>query len=204
MRHSITLYGAILIVCFFIIFTKSEANQYVPTASKQIYVSVNSNEYLKREIKNTLKNSNMYSEVLYKLLLGTAATESEFGQITKQTNGPALGIFQIEPRTANDIWLNYLSVKPKLKEKVESVLWKNVDLNTQLQYNVKYQILLAAINYRRVSEIYNQKLPKDNSIWSLAWAYKKFHNTKSGKGTTKRFFRKYKEFVSYVIDIIRI
>ena len=40
------------------------------------------------------------------LLLCTAAIESDCGYYIKQVNGPALGIWQIEPDTEHDIWEN--------------------------------------------------------------------------------------------------
>ena len=40
------------------------------------------------------------------LLLGTAAIESDCGYYIKQVNGPALGIWQPEPATHDDIWEN--------------------------------------------------------------------------------------------------
>ena len=40
------------------------------------------------------------------LLLCTAAIESDCGYYIKQVNGPALGIWQIEPKTDLDLWEN--------------------------------------------------------------------------------------------------
>ena len=40
------------------------------------------------------------------LLLATAAIESDCGYYIKQVNGPALGIWQPEPATHDDIWKN--------------------------------------------------------------------------------------------------
>jgi hypothetical protein len=37
------------------------------------------------------------------LLMGTAAQESHLGTYLKQINGPALGVFQMEPNTEIDI-----------------------------------------------------------------------------------------------------
>ena len=55
-----------------------------------------------------LSSIGLYSVEAVYLLLGTCAVESNFGTYLKQKNGPALGVFQIEPSTLIDIWENYL------------------------------------------------------------------------------------------------
>ena len=59
-------------------------------------------------IKPTLQymSGNYYSKESAFLLLCTAAIESNCGQYIKQINGPALGIWQMEPETHADIWIN--------------------------------------------------------------------------------------------------
>ena len=42
------------------------------------------------------------------LMIGTAATESHFTR-RAQCPGPARGLFQVEPATARDIYVTYLS-----------------------------------------------------------------------------------------------
>jgi hypothetical protein len=57
-------------------------------------------------IKPTLQymGGNYYSKESAFLLLCTAAIESNCGEYIKQINGPALGIWQMEPATHDDIW----------------------------------------------------------------------------------------------------
>ncbi len=57
-------------------------------------------------IKPTLQymGGNYYSKESAFLLLCTAAIESNCGEYIKQINGPALGIWQMEPDTHSDIW----------------------------------------------------------------------------------------------------
>ncbi|ANY29593.1 hypothetical protein BOX08_gp28 [Pseudoalteromonas phage BS5] len=59
-------------------------------------------------IKPTLQcmGGGYYSKESAFLLLCTAAIESNCGQYIKQINGPALGIWQMEPDTHSDIWQN--------------------------------------------------------------------------------------------------
>ena len=65
-----------------------------------------------------LSKLDMYSESAANLLLGTAAIESDMGQFLRQINGPALGIYQMEPSTHLDIWQNYLQFREEMLKKV--------------------------------------------------------------------------------------
>ena len=164
---------------------------------KPTYVSVADNEkHLPAHIKTTLKKYKFYSEGMHKLLLGTIAAESEYGKFNRQIGGgPARGIYQMESATANDIWNEYLAYHPVLRSKVKKSLWKNVDLKTQLRYNIEYQTLMAVIHYKRAEEKNNIKIEDDASRWSCAFYYKKYWNSYKGKGSTVKFFRKYGEYV---------
>ena len=155
---------------------------------------------LSKEIRETLSEANMYTTDMHKLLLGTIASESDFGSLNKQRGGPALGIGQMEPSTHNDIWSNYLSYKPQLRSKVINSMWFGVPKLTQLRYNRKYQILMYTVQYQRAHSV-NKCLDhpkfktKNDEIWYFAWLHKKVFNTAAGKSTTKRFFEKYHEYV---------
>jgi len=57
-------------------------------------------EHLREMIQFVLKNYDLYSRDAEELLMLTAACESNLGHYFKQLgNGPALGIFQVEPAT---------------------------------------------------------------------------------------------------------
>ena len=59
---------------------------------------------LRNLITSVLKELNLHSDNAVNLLMGTAAQESHLGKYRKQIGGgPALGIFQMEPATFNDI-----------------------------------------------------------------------------------------------------
>lgn len=167
----------LLVGCFFLFLTSAYAADY------------------QKEIKHALKETGLYSHDMYYLLLGTAATESDFGKITKQVNGPALSIFQIEPTTHDDIWRNYLPNYPKLTKKINKTLWFGIPKLVQLRYNIKYATLIAYVQYKRACTKTGYTIPSHKDPWSLAWMWKKYFNTKNGKGTTTRFYQKYKEYV---------
>ncbi len=65
-------------------------------------------------IKPTLEymGGNYNSDKARFLLLCTAAIESNCGYYIKQVDGPALGIWQMEPATHDDIWENCDALHP--------------------------------------------------------------------------------------------
>ena len=66
-------------------------------------------DQLKKAIEEVLDYLNLNSLSAVNLLLGTAAQESRLGEYIEQVNGPALGIFQMEPKTEIDIFRNFLT-----------------------------------------------------------------------------------------------
>ena len=149
-------------------------------------------------IRETLQEVDLYSKSAEELLMLTAAVESNLGEYIEQTKGPALGIFQMEPLTHNDIMDRWLSQAPKaIREKVEKFLAKYVgDIERHedeltLQYNLKYAILLARLKYYTVKA----PLPPHHDKHALASYYKKYYNTPLGKGTVSKALEKYNKYV---------
>src|SRR6056297_2531573 len=103
------------------------------------YILMEKNQ-LKKLIKNTLVEIGFYSESAVNLLMGTAAQESHLGHYIEQINGPAKGIFQMEPATFEDHVNNYLNYKPDLKQRIEKACdFKEWD-SEALVYNLKFAI----------------------------------------------------------------
>jgi len=158
-------------------------------------MSINKDQ-LRELIVETLKEIDLYSESAVELLMGTAAVESNLGTYIKQVKGPALGIFQMEPATHDDIWLNYLHYKPILFSKDHKIKrFRNKKLydhfSETLYYNLKYAIIMARIHYLRVPDA----LPKDGDIEGLAKYWKDHFNTFLGKGKQTDFIDKYNKYV---------
>jgi len=139
-------------------------------------------------ITPVLRKLGLYSPSAVNLLLGTAAQESHLGTYLKQINGPALGIYQMEPATHDDIWKNYLNFRHTLSSLVLQYNQQNADA---LLYNLAYATALARIHYLRAPE----SLPQANDIEGLAAYWKAHYNTRLGKGTTDEFIDNYKRFV---------
>lgn len=125
------------------------------------------------------------------LLLLTCAVESNLGHHLKQVNGPALGIYQMEPKTASDIYENFLDFRPELKESVDRFKADNITVDDNLTGNLFYATAMARVHYYRVPE----ELPHHEDIAGLASYWKSYYNTPKGKGTVEQAILKYKTLV---------
>ena len=148
-------------------------------------------EQLRELIQEVLEQVQLDSPEAVELLLGTAAVESQLGRYIKQINGPALGIFQMEPNTEDDIWKNYLEYKEELAEDVRTFVPEVRFKDADLKWNIAYQILMARIHYLRVPEA----LPGVDDIEGQAAYWKKYYNTHLGAGTVEKYITCYKLYV---------
>lgn len=149
-------------------------------------------------IRETLEEVGLYSKSAEELLMLTAAVESNLGEYIEQTKGPALGVFQMEPLTHNDIMDRWLNAAPKsVRENVEKFLEKymgnvgNHEDELAMQYNLKYSILLARLKYYMIKA----PLPPHDDVHQLAAYYKQYYNTPLGKSTIPKAIEKYKRYV---------
>jgi len=115
------------------------------------------------------------------LLLGTAAQESVFGTYLYQINGPALGVFQMEPGTYQWICNKYSG---KYQYLFGRPPW-------ELPWNLKLAILTARLRYRVVAD----PLPEADDIDGLAAYWKQNYNSPAGKGTIEQFIANYRKYV---------
>lgn len=137
-------------------------------------------------IKPTLEYmGNSYNSVDARfLLLCTAAIESECGHYIKQVNGPALGPWQMEPETHNDIHVNCDALKNNqdLLDKINNFAHK--DLQCPLTQSPMYACAMARLKY----SMDPQALPKYNGGTNLDLDvfyqyYKRVYNTIHGAST---------------------
>ena len=145
---------------------------------------------MRQLVTDTLKSLNLYSDEAVELMLGTAAQESAYGKYRRQLgNGPARGIFQMEPRTFLDIVINFLANKPDLKARIMKLA--NVDKldPADLETNDVLATCMCRVHYFRVKE----PIPIDLQGWATYW--KKHYNTVKGKGTDIEFMSNYKKYV---------
>lgn len=137
----------------------------------------------------TLEFLGLNSKAARRLLLGTIAHESlgtSLDQIlgpSDRTLGPAIGLYQIEPATHDDLYENYLAFHQNLKEKVMSLRARQPDPHVQLATNLAYATAIARLIYWRQPEA----LPAEDDIEGLANYWKTYYNTPAGAGTPSQW-----------------
>jgi len=159
-------------------------------------MSIDTEQLKKLIITPTLKELDLYSHSAVNLLLGTCATESQMGTYLKQKGtGPALGIYQMEPATFDDISENYLEYRPNLIARVRMCMEYDQSFSfvvTDMIWNLKLATAMCRIHYLRIP----QPLPKSSDIYGLANYYKKYYNTEKGKGSVGKFVADYEAYVN--------
>ena len=152
-------------------------------------------DQLRELITDVLKEFDMntegrvrFSENAVELLMLTAAHESHLGTYIKQTGeGPALGIFQMEPTTEKDIWDNYLKYQYTIAEAVALCYsWHE----EELMWNLKYSILMARVHYFRVSAGL-PTTPEGHAKYA-----KVYYNTHLGKATEAEYLEDYLKYAT--------
>jgi hypothetical protein len=142
-------------------------------------------------ITPALNDIQMYSDDALELLVFTAAVESDLGTYLKQINGPALGIYQMEPKTHDDIWFNYLRYQQHITHRMALKFGIPVVPEAdRLIWDLRYATIMARLLYSRNPE----KLPSKDDPQALYEYYKTYYNTKSGKATEAASLKKYKKF----------
>jgi hypothetical protein len=144
-------------------------------------------------IKPALEDLQMLSDDAVELLVFTCAVESMGGSYLKQMNGPALGIYQMEPNTYYDIWQSYLIGKASLYMKLHvNFEVHRVPDSYRLIYDLRFATAMARIHYARVSEI----LPSHNDVKQLWEYYKNHYNTSLGAATQTQSIQKYLTYIN--------
>jgi len=146
-------------------------------------------------IRPVLHDLGKYSRNAEELLLLTAAQESGLGKYLHQLgDGPAVGIFQMEPATHDDIWNNFLKYKPTLGNTI--LRWEMprafTDNNAkEMAGNLYYAVAMARCFYLRFYE----SLPEHDDVVGMARYYKKYWNTEDGAATVEEAIENYNKYV---------
>lgn len=131
-----------------------------------------------------------YSQAAINLLLGTYATESIIDGQThlRQINGPALGIFQMEPATfawIQDVHYNH-------KTRTTAIPAVACALFADIEWNLKLAIIMARLCYWYKTP---EPLPPADDLISLASYYKTWYNSLLGHGSVQKFIRDYQAYM---------
>ncbi len=138
----------------------------------------------------TAMGAGMYSKSVEDLLVGTCAIESRGGTYVRQIEGPAMGIFQMEPATHEDIWRKWLSSYPGMLTKFMRFCLLPVSKPPpeMMIYHLGYACGMARILYART----RKDIP--NTLEGHARFYKEHWNTELGKSTEKEYIDAYQSY----------
>lgn len=143
-------------------------------------------------VRPALESIGMWSLSAENLVLGTIAQESHMGFWLKQNKGIAFGVCQMESATYDDIWTRYLTLKPKIKQKVmRSCNFKEEPVPETMISDLKFAVIMCRLKYWMTPA----ELPHEDDLQSLAEYWKEYYNTPLGKGSVEEFVQNYKRFI---------
>ena len=128
-----------------------------------------------------------YSDDALALVVRTGMAESGYRALKGYGEGnPAIGFFQIEPATMNEMIDNYIKYRSHYKKNLIS-LGMNFKKDTimSVMSNIGVQAALCRIHYRRDKH----SIPSWDDLEGQAKYWKRVYNTPKGRGTVKHFVR---------------
>ena len=148
-----------------------------------------------KKVLNTLNPDYASSEAV-DLVFGTGMVESNYTYIRQMGKGKARGFWQVEVDSALDNINSFIKFRPallKLCSKasgIDQAEWTNpssVRWNYILEGNMHAGIIHCRIKYRRVPD------PLSMTVKGMAYYWKKYYNTKGGKGKEQDFIHKWEK-----------
>ena len=157
------------------------------------------NQLLAFVIRPTLTHLGLEGGSAERLLLGTIAHESGGRHLDQRLSqnddilGPAIGLYQIEPATHTDLYVNFLSYSKNAKwiGKLRNTAAAHPTRDEQLATNLFYATAVARLIYYRRPEA----LPLETDEEGLWWYYKRFWNTMQGKAEMDKWIDSYRREV---------
>lgn len=144
-------------------------------------------------IHPTLEHLGLWSPAAEVLLLMTAATESRLGYwLEQQGQGPARGLYQMEPVTMRDT-ISRVKRYPVLSVALDSLRQPKAPLLVQVAHDAVFSTALACLKYY----LDPQPLPEAADLEGLASYYKRAWNTEAGKATVVQALRDYRRYVLF-------
>ncbi len=142
-------------------------------------------------VRPALTDLGLLSQAAEDLVLGTAACESDFRDLDQWTGpgdgalGPAIGLWQIEPATHDDLFENFLNF-PRwrgFRRRLLALRAARPSPHEQLATTLCYAAAVARLIYYRVPE----PLPEAGDVEGYAAYWKTHYNTQLGAGSVAKF-----------------
>ena len=145
-------------------------------------------------IEPVLSKLRLYSKNAEELLVFTCAAESLGGTYLQQVKGPALGVYQMEPATYTDIWVNYIRARNQLATLMAMHFGCNrIPEVERLIYDLHFATAMSRIHYLRMPG----NLPDAKDVDGMWEYYKKYYNTEKGKAKKEESIKKYQDFINF-------
>ena len=142
---------------------------------------------IKEIVEYSLYRINSYSDDALALVVRTGMAESGYRELRGYGEGnPAIGFWQIEPATMDDMIENYIQYRSHYKKNLIS-LGMNFKTDTAMSVisNLAVQAALCRLHYRRDKD----PIPSWDDLEAQGKYWKKVYNTKLGRGTVKHFMK---------------
>lgn len=114
-------------------------------------------------------------------VLGIGLKESGYTYLKQLGSGPALGFWQMEPATHDDMWTNFIRYHPDLKKPLSALAGGNPSAQA-LVTNPVYAAAMCRVHLFRQPDA----LPPsgDAAAWAAYW--KQHYNTPGGAGVAEQ------------------
>lgn len=122
-----------------------------------------------------------------RLVTCTAIAESGLTYLRQHGNGPALGVFQIEPATFWDIYNRYLDGRADLRARLDPLASGQAPLE-QLVTNLAFSAAICRLRYWMSPE----PLPPADDADAMGAYWKAIYNTPLGAGRAAKFAALYR------------
>lgn len=143
-------------------------------------------------VEPVLSKLRLYSKDAEELLVFTCASESIGGTLLAQVKGAGLGIYQMEPNTYTDIWVNYIRARNQLATLMAIHFGCNkIPEIERLIYDFHFATAMSRIHYLRMPG----NLPNAKDVEGIWDYYKKYYDTEKGKAKKEDSIKKYQDFI---------
>ena len=140
---------------------------------------INIEQLDKYVVQPVLEHLGMNSLAARRLMIGTALAESHGKYIHQIGDGPALGLWQVEPSTHMDNYVSFLEYPSRrdLYQKFVSLRGDFPKAHNQMIGNLSYNCAHARLKYWRSPK----KMPNENDYRAMAEYHKDIYNSSLGK-----------------------
>lgn len=156
-------------------------------------MAINIKQLIELVIRPSLKQVGLYSEAAEQLIVGTAARESALGFYLHQyPTGPAVSIYQIEEKTYDNMWAEYLVTRDDLKKSILGACgYSSIPVADRMITDLKLATIMCRIRYLWVPAA----LPAFGDIAEQANYWAKYYNANSVTGVPAKYIETYNQYV---------